>query len=313
MCREKTHLDPANYKFVRRYGEIVAKLDGHVAGQQFVIDNCKECCILVLDHTKSVTIDDCEKCLIVLGPCKGSVFIRDCVNCSVFTACQQFRSRDCINMDIFLFCATPPIIESSRQMRFRSLALSYEKLDDHMANAGLSPFINNWKNIHDFTPETNANFTICETEYNSIENMDLLNNLEKVKFTRELSYFPVYSLSDVPLEETVILLSKDPSKGKTSELYSTTRNELKEFLARGAQVLSTKDLIIRKGDLNAVCQLKNAADFSGRLVVIELAFSMSEAKDILSSGEHHLELVCDEEKAAYRIDLRKLEQIQMLL
>ncbi|KHN81620.1 Protein XRP2 [Toxocara canis] len=68
---EKERPDPSHYQFTKLYGEVVAKLDGHIAGQQFIIDKCKESCILILDHTASVNIDDCEKCLIVLGPCKG--------------------------------------------------------------------------------------------------------------------------------------------------------------------------------------------------------------------------------------------------
>uniref|UniRef100_A0A183D6B8 C-CAP/cofactor C-like domain-containing protein n=1 Tax=Gongylonema pulchrum TaxID=637853 RepID=A0A183D6B8_9BILA len=144
----------------------------------------QECCILLLDHTATVNADDCENCLIVLGPCKGSVFIRDCKNSTVFTVCQQFRSRDCVNIDVFLFCTTRPSIESSKQMRFRSLALSYEKLEgfksllsysnrfhfnnatftEHMLKASFSPFNNNWNKVYDFTPdESLPNFEICST------------------------------------------------------------------------------------------------------------------------------------------------------
>ncbi|VDK70160.1 unnamed protein product [Anisakis simplex] len=77
---DKERPDPSQYQFTNLHGEVVAKLDGHVNGQQFIIDKCKECCILVLDHTACVNIDDCEKCLIVLGPCKGRfVVLKTCL------------------------------------------------------------------------------------------------------------------------------------------------------------------------------------------------------------------------------------------
>uniref|UniRef100_A0A915PEW2 C-CAP/cofactor C-like domain-containing protein n=1 Tax=Setaria digitata TaxID=48799 RepID=A0A915PEW2_9BILA len=160
---DKEKPDLAEYRFVNLYGEIAIKSDGHITGQQFVVEKCKKCCILLLDHLATVNIDDCEDCLIVIGPCEGSVFIRDCKNITLFTICQQFRSRDCTNMDVFLFCTTKPIIESSKLMRFHSLALSYDKLEEHMMKASLSPFTNNWNNVHDFTPEDVPNFEICYT------------------------------------------------------------------------------------------------------------------------------------------------------
>uniref|UniRef100_A0A0N4VR39 C-CAP/cofactor C-like domain-containing protein n=1 Tax=Enterobius vermicularis TaxID=51028 RepID=A0A0N4VR39_ENTVE len=100
----------------------------------------KDCCILILDYTASVTVDDCDHCLIVTGPSKASVFLRNCENCSVFTPCTQFRTRDCVNIDVFLFCITKPIIETSTAIRFRSLAMYYDCIEGIITSTFASIF-----------------------------------------------------------------------------------------------------------------------------------------------------------------------------
>ncbi len=95
--------------------------------------------------------------------------------------CQQFRTRDCKRITTFLLCATQPIIESSISMKFGCISVNYAVLDGKFSNsfrnfssmlfivniqeqlkkANISTFINNWNNIHDFTPvpgETNHSF-----------------------------------------------------------------------------------------------------------------------------------------------------------
>uniref|UniRef100_A0A3Q2QKW4 Protein XRP2 n=1 Tax=Fundulus heteroclitus TaxID=8078 RepID=A0A3Q2QKW4_FUNHE len=154
--REK--VDPKDYMLTGLKDVTVGRLPGKLNGQQFVIQECENCNIYVLDHSATITIDDCVNCRIVLGPVKGSVFFRDCKDIKCVVACQQFRTRDCKKMDVFLCCATQPIIESSTGMKFGCFQYYYPELAFHFKDAGLSIFNNNWSNIHDFTPvsgETN--------------------------------------------------------------------------------------------------------------------------------------------------------------
>lgn len=67
---ERKHLDPADYMIENLNGCITYKLPGSISGQQFVIRNCQDCSIYILDHSSSVTVDDCQRCTIVLGPTK---------------------------------------------------------------------------------------------------------------------------------------------------------------------------------------------------------------------------------------------------
>ncbi len=112
----------------------------------------QDCIILVLDRSASVTIDDCRNCVIVLGPSAGSVFVRDSLNCLIYAICQQFRSRDSHQCQAHLFCATAPTIEES-QWDFRPLWISYAGLAEQVFEASLSPFVNRWRDVHNFTPE----------------------------------------------------------------------------------------------------------------------------------------------------------------
>jgi protein XRP2 len=73
-------------------------------------------------------VDQCKNCTLVIGPIKGSVFIRDCEDCIVHVACQQFRCRDFKNSSIFLYAANDPIIEASSGLRFGPFNLGYPKL-----------------------------------------------------------------------------------------------------------------------------------------------------------------------------------------
>uniref|UniRef100_A0A9J2Q2K9 C-CAP/cofactor C-like domain-containing protein n=1 Tax=Ascaris lumbricoides TaxID=6252 RepID=A0A9J2Q2K9_ASCLU len=430
--KERQRADPSHYQFAKLYGEVVAKLDGHVAGQQFVIDKCKtayftyqqqmertvfqeccilvldytasvniddcekclivlgpckgrsvipssagsedaadlnrslrnaiipnqtllnaayftyqqqmertvfqECCILVLDYTASVNIDDCEKCLIVLGPCKGSVFVRDCVSCTIFTISQQFRSRDCSDIDVFIFCSTRPIIESCKLMRFRPLSLYYDKLEgslrtllyssdsllillkkltfkphisEHMLKASVSPFTNNWNSIHDFTPEETSNFEICPMAYDTIENMELVNNLEKVKFTAELSFFPQYIPSDAVQQKIYLILCKEVSSESIEDFYRRAVAIQRELITAGAKIVATRDVLIRKGEMYTIFGSKQTNKYSGRIVSIEAACEMTVLEKICEGEGGAVELVSDENFVRYRTSLHRLADIQM--
>ncbi|RLN88468.1 hypothetical protein BBJ28_00007702 [Nothophytophthora sp. Chile5] len=84
----------------------LAKLPGSINGQQFLIEDCRDCDIFLLDNCTSVQIDACVNCRIVVGPCQGSVFLRDCKRCTVVCAVQQFRARDCEDVSVYLYSAT---------------------------------------------------------------------------------------------------------------------------------------------------------------------------------------------------------------
>ncbi|KAL4103015.1 hypothetical protein PRIC1_006754 [Phytophthora ramorum] len=131
----------------------LAKLPGTINGQQFIVEDCHNCDIFVLDHCTSVQIDSCINCRIVVGPCESSVFLRDCKRCTVICAVQQFRTRDCEDVDVYLYSATEPIIETSSRLRFACFPLTYFSLSQQFRQAKFSPWNNKWSEIFDFTPD----------------------------------------------------------------------------------------------------------------------------------------------------------------
>ena len=125
----------------------------------------------------------------------NSVFIRDCSNSSFAIICQQFRTRDCKRITTFLSCATQPIIESSVNMKFGCITAAYDSLSSHLTAANISPFVNNWNNVHDFTPVPGeSNFSILKKNSRMEEYIHLpeetVRNQLKVSFTQLDSVIP---------------------------------------------------------------------------------------------------------------------------
>ncbi|KAE9043774.1 hypothetical protein PR003_g2046 [Phytophthora rubi] len=131
----------------------LAKLPGSINGQQFLIEDCHNCDIFLLDHCTSVQIDGCVNCRVVVGPCESSVFLRDCKRCTVVCVAQQFRACDCEDMDVFLYSATEPVIETSSRLRFACFPLTYFSLQQQFRQAKFSAWNNKWSEIFDFTPD----------------------------------------------------------------------------------------------------------------------------------------------------------------
>ena len=130
----------------------VCKHPGSINGQQFMVEDCADATIFLLDHMAQLTVDNCTNTILVTGPVEGSVFLRDCTNCCFVVACQQLRLRNCTDCKILLFASTGPIIEASSGVGFGCYPLSYFDLVSQFERAGLDPFQNGWQVAFDFTP-----------------------------------------------------------------------------------------------------------------------------------------------------------------
>jgi len=154
--------------------QTIYRLPGSVNGQQFIIQNCDNCTVYVFDHTAQIQIDDCTNCRIFIGPVNGSIFIRDSTNCVLATICKQFRTRDCRDIYVYLSCESQPIIESSHNIKFACLTLNYDKLSEQYKSAGISPWNNNWGNIHDYTTIPDGkNFSLLDKNENVFQHLPI--------------------------------------------------------------------------------------------------------------------------------------------
>ncbi|XKL68958.1 hypothetical protein PGB90_006727 [Kerria lacca] len=130
------------------------KLPNSINGQQFIIQNCTTSTIFILDFTDTVIVDECKYCTIILGPIKR----RDCVDCKIIVACEQFRLRDCKDLEIALYCATCPIIESSKNIKFSCFQLYYDNIEEHFQQCNLNIWNNLWYKIHDYSPANKSDY-----------------------------------------------------------------------------------------------------------------------------------------------------------
>ena len=94
-----------------------------------------------------------------------SVFIRDCKGCRCLIACQQFRMRDCHRLEVFLHCQSQPVTENATAIKFGCFQGGYDGLVAQCEASKLSPFLNQWAQVHDFTPVPDTdNWTLFPAE-----------------------------------------------------------------------------------------------------------------------------------------------------
>lgn len=291
---KRAQIDPKDYTISDVTAETVGKLPGEVNGQQFVIQNCQDCNIFILDHTDSVQVDDCIDCRIVIGPCAGSVFFRDCKECKVMVACQQFRTRDCKKMDFFICCATQPIIESSSGMKFACYQFFYPELKDQFAAAGLSVYNNNWSNIYDFTPAAGERTWSLLPEYTSEQVHDYIPSPETERFS-SVQISSDVTLSVIPLtlgsrrksfDESclVVFFHDDDLRKRISKFLNEQRYQ------RSSVLVQTKEITMKPEDVARVFQSEDYSAAAEKGPVIGMEFNN---KDCVRVTNEVVSTVCD--------------------
>lgn len=116
-----------------------------------MIENCRDCTILLCDAADMVTIDQCSNCRILVGACGASCFIRNCTGCEFAIASQQLRMRDCKDCALLIYCQTRPVVEASKQLRFGCWRHFYFGQLAQFREARLSPWSNHWSEVYDFS------------------------------------------------------------------------------------------------------------------------------------------------------------------
>lgn len=148
--KKKSNLNPADFVLSKRNEEVIVKEAGSIDGQQFNVEECKDCDIFLMDHIACVFVDECEGCRIFIGPTMSSVMIRNCKSMNCVVACQQFRTRDCTDCKFSLLCTTEPIIETSTHIQFACFDFNYFSLRAQLSAARLNVWNNKWWMVYDF-------------------------------------------------------------------------------------------------------------------------------------------------------------------
>ena len=172
MPEEK--LDKKNFMFMEQTGKVCHKKAGDLNGKDFLIDGCKDCTIIIEDHTAQVQIDYCENCVIFLAPVNGPCFIRNSKNITLKLVCQQLRTREIEDCDVLIYNCDQPSIEMSKNIRFGTWdPADYPPMEEQMKAANMPAGKNKWKNIYDFSPKNPANcthFTIMSDDEMKVAN-----------------------------------------------------------------------------------------------------------------------------------------------
>ena len=64
-------MDPKEYTLESLKGESVRRLPGTLKGSPFIISDCEDSKIVLLDDLNTVTVTGCSDCTLIIGPTKG--------------------------------------------------------------------------------------------------------------------------------------------------------------------------------------------------------------------------------------------------
>ena len=146
-------------------GQTITKVDEELKDFNcYQLKNLSNCRIYLLGRLKAVHILNLENCEVYIGPVSGAAHITECVNCVIHVAAHQIRIHQSLNTDYYIFCATNPIVENVKDVRFAPYALKYQGIEEHMSDSLLSGE-NKWELVQDFKwlkNERSPNWSIIE-------------------------------------------------------------------------------------------------------------------------------------------------------
>ncbi|KAF2144451.1 uncharacterized protein K452DRAFT_325039 [Aplosporella prunicola CBS 121167] len=90
-----------------------------------------------------LTVKHVKDSLVVCGRVAGPIHITGVRNAVLVVACRQFRMHECANVDVYLHCASRPIIEDCKNIRFAPIPAVY-----HPPSSSEEP--NLWDQVDDF-------------------------------------------------------------------------------------------------------------------------------------------------------------------
>ncbi|CAL8089061.1 unnamed protein product [Calicophoron daubneyi] len=124
---------------------------GELKGQSVFLADLTNCTVEVRGVCGNLIARRLTRCQIYTYPVAGSVWIEDCHNCDLVLACRQLRIHQTDNCRLALHMASRPIIEFSSSLTVAPYLWTYPELDRHLCDAGLTPDINLWREVEDFS------------------------------------------------------------------------------------------------------------------------------------------------------------------
>lgn len=292
--RPENRVDPKDFTISDKTGGTFGRLPGTINGQQFIIENCKDTCIYLFDHSATITIDRCEDCTIFIGPSKGSVNVRNCTNCTCYILCQQFRSRECRKVNLYLMCDTQPIIESSSGMKFACLQFSYPQLEEQMKSAGLSVYNNLWYRVYDFTPlDQGNNWSLINVDSRKCLEPCVSEDLSSFHFSCEVSdsFIPmtVGKMNTRRFDDSALVVFFHMKSENKNE--NIAMRQYQDFLVELSKVtdydiIQTKEIKLDEDDISRIFKQEKYTKLASAGPVISLELN---GDNVIKKGEEVLE------------------------
>ncbi|KAK9497797.1 hypothetical protein O3M35_003719 [Rhynocoris fuscipes] len=135
ICRQQRKiLDPNEYLLEDLKDEIVLKAAGTVNGQQFLIRDCSQCIIYILDIVDSIIIEDCNNCKVIVGPTRGRLSLTFASEKSAVPVTSAYIMLSNIESYAILF-----IFHSSKKYSYakKFYSLMQVKINENVKNINL--------------------------------------------------------------------------------------------------------------------------------------------------------------------------------
>ncbi|KAH6827803.1 C-CAP/cofactor C-like domain-containing protein [Perilla frutescens var. hirtella] len=121
-----------------------------VRNGEFTLSNLRDCEVRLKGFLRALFVDNVVDCKVYVGVVMGSVLIEGAEGCVLVLASHQIRIHNAKNCDFYLRVRSRPIIEDCSGVRFAPYCLSYQGMEEDLAEANLGEETGNWANVDDF-------------------------------------------------------------------------------------------------------------------------------------------------------------------
>jgi len=129
---------------------VIVRAPGSIDGHDFTITDVSDCAIYLLDVIGAMHIKRVRNCRIVIGAVRGSVHLAEVNGCVLCLACRQLRFHDSADTTVELRCASRPIVEECKELRFGPYGASFGARDGMLEAAGLAQLPDLGADVQDF-------------------------------------------------------------------------------------------------------------------------------------------------------------------
>ena len=254
----KKNLNP-NSIIENQTNTTILKAINQINGDAIRISNNKNCIIIIMDASSSVTIQDCKKCSIFIAPCSSSILMRNSKQINLISISQQLRITNVNESNLFIFSMTSPAIENCSDIKLGMFCVQFVELSEMLKNSKINIWENHWSQFHIFGSEKNISFADENTKKDVIDMFSAgFNNNCYVNFD-QYQFIPYTFGRAVQLKNyfNFLLIFKSEDASEDEIIKFLNPDDLKE---NESKCICTKIVKSNSNEFNQVCELANNAN-----------------------------------------------------